>query len=97
MEENHKSKNSCSTKEIPGSDYQRVSCDYYDYLEMYAVQKKPLLLAYNDEHGATVKKHIQIKTLETKNKEEFLISTEGLRLRLDKIISLTPISNLEEE
>lgn len=97
MEENHNSNNSCSKKEIPGTDYQRISCDYYDFLEMYAVQKKLLLLKYDDEHGATVEKHIQIKTLETKNKEEFMISTEGLRLRLDKIINLTPISTFEEE
>ncbi len=97
MKDNQHSNNSCSNKEIPETDYQRISCDYYDYLEMYAIQKQQLILKYKDAHNQTAEKKIQIKTLETKNKEEFMISTDGMRLRLDKIISLTPISNLEEE
>lgn len=97
MKENQQLNNSCSTNEISETGYQRISCDYYDYLEMYAIQKKQLLLQYKNEQDQIAEKQIQIKTLETKNKEEFMISTDGLRLRLDKIIKLTPISNIEEE
>ncbi len=71
--------------------YKSIDCSYYDQLEAYATLKKKLNLTYYNEKGLIGTRTIQIKTFETKNHEEFLISEDGFRLRLDKIKSLTPV------
>lgn len=74
------------------NEYKRVGCDFYDQLESYATLKKKIAIQYIDSSSSnSVYEEITIKTLETKNKEEFLISTSGLRIRLDKIISLNDL------
>lgn len=73
-------------------EYKKVSCDLYDRLESYAIQQKSILIHYFDPAGfGVIEDEIIIKTLETKNKEEFLVAASGLRLRLDKIVSLTEV------
>jgi Rho-binding antiterminator len=66
--------------------YKNIDCGFYDQLEAYATLKKKVMLTFLDEHGVEKNLTTIIKTLETKNKEEFLISTNGDRLRLDKLI-----------
>lgn len=70
-------------------DYKRVSCNFYDQLELYATLKQTVLVRYKNQEGNEEEQELKIKTFETKNKEEFLISNDGLRLRLDNIISCT--------
>ena len=70
--------------------YKRISCDIYDEYERVAVQKKTLLLMVM---GDMMVEQIEgkIKTLETKNKEEFMILESGKRIRLDAIVSWTEL------
>ncbi len=71
--------------------YQKVSCDFYDQLEAFATQKKELSISYWANDSLITNDIITIKTLETKNKEEFLITTSGLRIRLDKIMTAVEV------
>jgi transcriptional antiterminator Rof (Rho-off) len=73
-------------------NYKRVSCDLYDNLEAYATFKKTLEITYKTDEQADVKTVVmQIATLETKNKAEFLIGSTGLRLRLDKVLTIKEV------
>ncbi len=69
-------------------EYNRVNCNFYDQLEAYGVQNKRLAVIYKDENSKEITETIEIKTLETKEKAEYLITKSGLRIRLDKIVSL---------
>ena len=68
-------------------DYKRVSCDLYDRLESYAAFKKKVNIRYF-ENETEIHEEIEIKTLQTQNKAEYLLSQSGKRIRLDKIISI---------
>ena len=73
-------------------NYKRVSCDLYDNLVGYATFKKTLEITYKTDEQADVKTVVmQIATLETKNKAEFLIGSTGLRLRLDKVLTIKEV------
>ena len=73
-------------------EYQRISCDLYDQLEAYAIQKKELTITYLNAAGKQEKFISKIIDLKTANKEEFLISADGKTIRLDQLVSMTPIS-----
>jgi transcriptional antiterminator Rof (Rho-off) len=70
------------------SKYICIGCDLYDRLELLAMRATSVELIYKDEKNQLVKAYHTIKDLETKNKEEFLITKSGLRLRLDKVLNL---------
>lgn len=71
--------------------YTAVNCFTYDWLEIHAIRKHKLLLCFL-ENNDTREEEVIIKTLETKNKEEFLLTTEGLRIRLDHIVSFSVVT-----
>jgi YjjG family noncanonical pyrimidine nucleotidase len=69
--------------------YFPVNCDWYDYLEIYAMRKTIVdIKVKTDDDNKTITTRIQ--DLETKNKEEFALLEDGTKLRLDKIISINP-------
>lgn len=70
-------------------DYQPISCDFYDILEATAVRRIPSTVVYYDEGGVeqTVE-GLRISDLKTQNKSEFVIFDNGLRIRLDRLVSL---------
>lgn len=74
------------------SPYQRISCDRYDQLEIYATFKNVLRVQYYDAEGQVVSSELSITTLQTKDKAEYLIANTGLRIRLDQIISIEKIA-----
>ena len=71
--------------------YIPVSCDLVDQIEILATSKKSIKLVYL-KMNKEVAENIQIRTWETLNKEEFLITKQGDRIRLDYILSLNGIS-----
>ena len=71
--------------------YNRINCNFYDQLEIFATFNKELNISYLDEDATVINDTIKIKTLETKNKEEFLITMLGRRIRLDKIVTISEI------
>ncbi len=70
------------------NSYKPISCGLYDQLEAYAVKKTMLEIVYLDENEEkTIKEYIvNFKTL---NKEEYLILSNGLEIRLDKVIKVS--------
>lgn len=70
--------------------YIPVSCDLIDQIEIFATSKKIIKLVYI-RNNKEVSKDILIKTWETSNKEEFLVTNQDDRIRLDHILSIDGI------
>jgi len=73
--------------------YVPVGCDFVDHIEILATQRRNTVLVYQDETGVEQQTKAVLKTWETKNKEEFLITQDGLRLRLDHVLSIDGVVN----
>ncbi len=69
--------------------YIPVNCDWYDYLEIYAMRKTIVDIEIKTETGP-ITITTRIKDLEAKNKEEYAHLEDGSKLRLDKIITIKP-------
>jgi len=70
--------------------YKCVSCDFYDQLESWATFSKKLSINYLTKEGIDKSSLIVIKDLVTINKEEFLITDTGEKIRLDLIQLIEP-------
>ena len=70
-----------------GDIYKTVSCHFYDELEALAVKKVLSKITYSENEN---EKYIEdiIVDFKTKNKEEFVILSNGVQIRLDKIIEI---------
>lgn len=73
--------------------YKAVGCDFMDQIEILASRGKEVELTYLNEIGIAHKTITVLKTWETKEKEEFLITVDGLRLRLDYVLSIDGYTN----
>ena len=67
--------------------YIPIASQLYDKLEELAVKKVRTKITYLDYYEEKVVEDF-IVDFRTKNKEEFLILTNGIEIRLDKIITL---------
>ena len=74
-----------------GDIYKTVSCQFYDELEALAVKKIKSTIFYMDNENEKSIEDI-IVDFKTKNKEEFLILSNGTQIRLDKIIKINEIT-----
>ena len=74
-----------------GDIYKTVSCQFYDELEALAVKKIKSKIIYMDNENEKSIEDI-IVDFRTKNKEEFLILSDGTQIRLDKIIRINEIT-----
>lgn len=75
------------------TDYKPVDCSLHDTYEHHITLKTRLSISYliNDiEH--TVQS--RIKEIYTREGEEFMVINEGDTVRLDKVLSIKPISEL---
>ena len=67
--------------------YKPVACDFVDQVEIAALRKTKGRIRYLD--GDTeVEIEDQVVDWQTKNKEEFLVTANGLKIRLDQVIQL---------
>jgi transcriptional antiterminator Rof (Rho-off) len=73
--------------------YVPVSCDFIDHIEICATRKKVVELIYHDNSQNEVRLGTRLKTWETKNKMEYLVTTDELRLRLDKVKAIDGFLN----
>ncbi len=73
------------------TDYKPIDCDFYDHFEIHAMRGTWVEIEY--EEGRNIQSLIgKIKTLETKKKEEYVITDSGLRIRLDRVTKLIPLN-----
>ncbi len=70
--------------------YKPIDCNIYDEYERIAVQKKTILLMIMKDFAVSEVEG-KIKTLETKDKVEYMILESGQRFRLDEIVSWTEL------
>lgn len=68
--------------------YQPISCDYYDELEIVAMRQTVAEIIFKNEKEEEITISTKIKTLQTRNSEEFLILENGDEIRLDKLLSM---------
>ncbi len=72
--------------------YNRINCDFYDQLEIHAMRKEKVEIFFTMKNGEDHLIKTLIENIYTKNKEEFLLTSCGFHIRLDKIISLKKIN-----
>ena len=68
-------------------NYKPVSCDFYDELEALATMKKTCDITFFNE-GGKAKIRASIADLYTREKVEYLKTSAGLEIRLDKLIEV---------
>jgi len=68
--------------------YQPISCDYYDELEIVAMRQTIAKIVFRNEEDEEITISTKIKTLQTRNSEEFLILENGEEIRLDRLVSM---------
>ena len=68
-------------------EYQPISCDYYDILELTAMRKNVVEIIFENERGEREIVNARIRTFATRQKEEFMILDNEKEIRLDKLIS----------
>ena len=73
--------------------YVPVGCSFIDYIEIFATERKKIELIYVDEANDPISVMTTLKTWETKDKVEYLVTVDGLLIRLDRVISIGGVSN----
>lgn len=71
------------------SDYIPIDCNFYDRIESWAVQSKPVEIQFLNEEGQpkTVSTRI-LDTLVTEGEEFVLLENPSLKLRMDRLVSV---------
>ncbi len=69
-------------------EYKPINCSYYDELEAIATLRKRVVVEYYDGDLALKLENVGITNLFTKEKEEFVVLTNGLTIRLDRLIQV---------
>jgi Rho-binding antiterminator len=70
------------------TDYRPINCNYYDELEAIATLRKRVPIIYESKNGPITVEGVGIRDLYTKDKEEFLVLTNGQTIRLDFLIEV---------
>lgn len=70
------------------TNYVPINCSYYDELEAIATLRKQVEVEYYDDKKPLKVEKVGIKDFFTKDKEEFVVLSNGLTLRLDQLISV---------
>lgn len=70
------------------SKYQPINCSYYDELEAIATLRKMVEVEYYDNNLPVKVNNVGINDLFTKESEEFVVLTNGLTIRLDRLIQV---------
>jgi len=75
--------------------YTPIDCNYYDLLLDVIKRKQETLLVYNNLENVPIAVTAKFFDIYTKEGEEFLQLTDGMVIKLDKIISLNglPVPN----
>jgi transcriptional antiterminator Rof (Rho-off) len=73
------------------TQYKSISCDLYDHLEIWAMRKEEVLISFINESNTDQQLKSIISDLITLNSEEFIITQENLKIRLDRIIQINDL------
>lgn len=70
------------------SEYKPINCSYYDELEAIAILRKKVEVVYFEDDSPVKVINVGIINLYTKKKEEFVVLSNGLTIRLDRLIQV---------
>lgn len=70
------------------TDYRPINCSYYDELEAIATLRKRVTVIYQNDSAQVTLNGVGIKNLYAKDKEEFVVLTNGQTIRLDYLIEV---------
>lgn len=73
---------------VPDDKYFPIDCGFYDHIEAAIVQKRTVWLEYRDDAGDLVCLQTRLQDTQTSAGAEFLILPDGVRIRMDRLISL---------
>lgn len=68
--------------------YQPINCGYYDELEALATQGKSVLIQFYNTAGQEQELQAKIITFESRDAAEYLVLDNGVKIRLDRLISV---------
>ena len=72
-------------------EYKPIACGLYDELELRALRKQKVTLTFLNDNGEPETIECVIDDLFSKDKTEFLKTTDGRIIRLDDIVELDNI------
>jgi Rho-binding antiterminator len=70
------------------TSYQPISCEFHDALESYATRRAPVDIVLLDPAGAEQRIRTVVSDIFARNGEEFLVTQDGLHIRLDQLKSI---------
>jgi len=70
------------------NEYRPISCDYVDHIEHLATIKKVVAISYRDGDVVATSEEDLLITWKTEAGKEFLYTRNGLKIRLDQIVSI---------
>jgi Rho-binding antiterminator len=70
------------------SNYQPISCEFHDLLEVHATRRKPARIALLDADGAEQLRNAVITDVYAKAGADYLAMSTGETLRLDQLIEV---------
>ncbi|MGH8083123.1 MAG: hypothetical protein ACREP7_21270 [Lysobacter sp.] len=68
--------------------YRPIDCELHDVLESLATTRTPARIAFHDGSGAVQRCDAVIADVFARNAEEFLTTTAGESVRLDRLLSV---------
>jgi|JI10StandDraft_1071094.scaffolds.fasta_scaffold459322_3 Rho-binding antiterminator len=74
--------------QLPANPYQPVDCDFTDDLEFVSIKKILIEVKYWNAEAKIAECQARIDDILTQNKEEFLIMSNGTKIRLDRIFEI---------
>lgn len=73
------------------TNYQPISCDIYDHIEIFAMRKTLVDIEYRDDSDQLLLLKTRILDTKVAKKEEFIILENGQEIRMDYIIRINDI------
>ncbi|MFT4567098.1 MAG: putative damage-inducible protein DinB/transcriptional antiterminator Rof (Rho-off) [Saprospiraceae bacterium] len=73
------------------NEYQAVSCDFYDHIEILALRKAWVCLEYSHE-GESVIEITRLQTTKTEDIAEYAITEDHREIRMDLLKCITPLN-----
>ena len=73
---------------MANEDYQPISCDFHDLLEVHATRRKPTQVQYRDASGMVQTRDAVITDVYAREGADYLTLSTGETLRLDQLIEV---------
>ena len=73
---------------MPNSDYQPISCDFHDLLEVHATKRQPTPVQFRDADGQLQTRVAVITDVYAKEGADYLTLSTGETLRLDQLVEV---------